>query len=80
MRHPQFFRDVNAFATDLRRTGNLEDGRADSIARVAVREAYHRRIPPALVLGVMLTENDELKSSARSRVGAQTQSFETSGS
>lgn len=29
-----------------------------------------RQIPPALVLGVMLTENDELKSSARSNVGA----------
>src|SRR4029077_15935553 len=29
-----------------------------------------RRVPPALVLGVMLTENDALKSSARSRVGA----------
>ena len=35
-----------------------------------MREAYHRRIPPALVLGVMLTENDEFKPSARSKVGA----------
>ena len=52
------------------RTGNLEQGRADSIARVAVREAYHRRIPPALVLGVMLTENDQFKRNARSKVGA----------
>lgn len=70
MRHPQFFRDVNAFAADLRRTGQLGSARADSIARVAVREAYHRRIPPALVLGVMLTENDGFKKSARSNVGA----------
>src|SRR4051812_13151480 len=70
LRHPQFFKDVRAFATDLRRTGNLEEGRADSIARVAVREAYHRRIPPALVLGVMLTENDQFKRNARSKVGA----------
>jgi soluble lytic murein transglycosylase-like protein len=70
LRHPQFFRDVSAFAADLRRTGNLEQGRADSIARVAVREAYHRRIPPALVLGVMLTENDQFKRNARSKVGA----------
>jgi soluble lytic murein transglycosylase-like protein len=70
MRHPQFLRDVRAFATDLRRTGRLGAGRADSIARVAVREAYHRRIPPALVLGVMLTENDEFKPHARSKVGA----------
>lgn len=70
MRHPQFQRDVEAFAADLRRTGNIAGDRADSIARVAVREAYHRRIPPALVLGVMLTENDQFKSHARSNVGA----------
>jgi hypothetical protein len=70
MRHPQFQRDVEAFATDLRGTGNIGTARADSIARVAVREAYHRRIPPALVLGVMLTENDEFKPNARSKVGA----------
>jgi hypothetical protein len=70
MRHPQFLRDVSAFSADLRRTGQLEPARADSIARVAVREAYHRRIPPALVLGVMLTENDGFKRNARSSVGA----------
>jgi hypothetical protein len=70
MRHPQFLRDVSAFAEDLRRTGQLEPARADSIARVAVREAYHRRIPPALVLGVMLTENDGFKRNAKSNVGA----------
>ncbi len=70
MRHPQFERDVAAFAADLRGTGNIESLRADSVARVAVREAYHRRIPPALVLGVMLTENDRFKRSARSKVGA----------
>ena len=55
---------------DLLRTGNVNQTRARSLADVAVREAYTRRIPPALVLGVMLTENDELKSSARSNVGA----------
>jgi hypothetical protein len=70
MRHPQFRRDVAAFASDLRRTGRIGGERADSIAQVAVREAYHRRIPPALVLGVMLTENDVFKSRARSNVGA----------
>ena len=70
MRHPQFQRDVDAFAADLRHTGNINSDRADSIAAVAVREAYHRRIPPALVLGVMLTENDRFKSHARSNVGA----------
>ena len=70
MQHPQFQRDVDAFAADLRGTGKIDGDRADSIARVAVREAYHRRIPPALVLGVMLTENDAFKSRARSNVGA----------
>ncbi len=70
MRHPQFQRDVEAFAADLRGTGRIDGSRVDSIARVAVREAYHRRIPPALVLGVMLTENDRFKSRARSNVGA----------
>jgi len=70
MQHPQFQKDVDAFAADLRATGKLDGDRADSIARVAVREAYHRRIPPALVLGVMLTENDAFKSRARSNVGA----------
>ena len=39
MQHPQFQRDVDAFASDLRNTGNLAYYRADSIARVAVREA-----------------------------------------
>lgn len=70
MRHPQFKRDVEAFAIDMRRTGKIDGDRVDSIARVAVREAYHRRIPPALVLGVMLAENDQFKSHARSNVGA----------
>jgi soluble lytic murein transglycosylase-like protein len=70
MRHPQFFRDVDAFAADLRLTGRMSGERADSVARVAVREAYHRRIPPALVLGVMLTENDRFSQTARSNVGA----------
>jgi hypothetical protein len=70
MQHPQFRRDIAAFAADLRGTGQLDAPRADSIARVAVREAYHRRVPPALVLGVMLTENDAFKRNARSKVGA----------
>lgn len=67
---PQFDADRQAFAEDLMRTGYVSAGRADSLADAAVREAYVRRVPPALVLGVMLTENDILKSSARSKVGA----------
>ena len=67
---PQFLLDRELFAMDLLRTGHVNQFRARALADVAVREAYTRKIPPALVLGVMLTENDELKSSARSRVGA----------
>ncbi len=67
---PQFLLDRELFAMDLLRTGKLNVDRARSLADVAVREAYTRKVPPALVLGVMLTENDELKSSARSPVGA----------
>ena len=67
---PQFLVDRELFAMDLLRTGHVSRLRARTLADIAVREAYTRRIPPALVLGVMLTENDELKSSARSRIGA----------
>jgi soluble lytic murein transglycosylase-like protein len=70
LRSPQFLHDREAFAMDLVRTGKVSPARAHSLADIAVREAYTRRVPPALVLGVMLTENDELKSSARSSVGA----------
>jgi transglycosylase-like protein with SLT domain len=65
-----FLRDRNAFALDLVRTGKVGIKRALALADVAVREAYRRQVPPALVLGVLLTENDELKSTARSRQGA----------
>jgi soluble lytic murein transglycosylase-like protein len=70
LRTPQFLLDREYFAMDLLRTGKVNQTRARALADVAVREAYTRKIPPALVLGVMLTENDELKSSARSHVGA----------
>jgi soluble lytic murein transglycosylase-like protein len=70
IRTPQFLADRQAFADDLLRTGKVHTDRAWELADVAVREAYKRRVPPALVLGVMLTENDELKSNARSSVGA----------
>jgi soluble lytic murein transglycosylase-like protein len=70
LKSSQFLRDRELFTMDLLRTGHVSLRRARALADVAVREAYTRRIPPALVLGVMLTENDELKSSARSSVGA----------
>lgn len=65
-----FLRDRSAFAMDLLGTGKVGIARALALADVAVREAYRRQVPPALVLGVMLTENDEIKSTARSRQGA----------
>jgi transglycosylase-like protein with SLT domain len=70
LKTPQFLLDRELFAMDLLRTGYVSQSRARALADVAVREAYTRRLPPALVLGVMLTENDELKTAARSRVGA----------
>src|SRR6185503_1655855 len=70
LRTPQFLADRERFMRDLLRTGKVQESRAWQLADVAVREAYRRRLPPALVLGVMMTENDELDSSARSQVGA----------
>jgi hypothetical protein len=70
LRTPQFEEDRRNFAADLRRTGNMSAARADSLATFAVREAYRKRVPPALVFGVMLVENRSFKSRARSNVGA----------
>ena len=66
----QFAVDRQAFARDLVSTGRVRPARADSLAMFAVREAYRRRVPPALVFGVLLTENSSFKSHARSSVGA----------
>ena len=66
----QFEADRRAFAADLAATGRMSAGRADSLATFAVREAYIRRVPPALVFGVLLTENATFKSRAHSSVGA----------
>src|SRR4029079_18106376 len=51
-------------------TGRLDAARADTLATVAGRAADIRRLPPALVFGVLLTENATFKSRARSNVGA----------
>lgn len=67
---PQFERDRQAFAADLVKTGRMDQARADSIAYYAVRESYRDGIPPAVVFGVMLTENALFVSSAMSNVGA----------
>jgi hypothetical protein len=67
---PEFERDRAAFAADLVKTGRLSQERADSIAYYAVRESYLNAIPPAVVFGVMLTENAKFVSGALSNVGA----------
>ena len=66
----QFDADRDAFTADLLRTGRISAERAERIAETAVTRAYRERIPPALILGVMLTENDAFKPRARSRAGA----------
>ncbi len=66
----EFERDRAAFAADLVKTGRLSQERADSIAYYAVRESYLNAIPPAVVFGVMLTENAKFVSGALSNVGA----------
>lgn len=70
MLSPQFEIDRRAFMEDLMRTAEITPGRADSLATFAVREAYRRRVPPALVFGVLMVENRDLRSSARSSAGA----------
>src|SRR5206468_1148551 len=62
--------DRRAFAADLVATGRMNQVRADSISYYAVREAYRNGIPPAVVFGVMLTENALFVSGAMSNVGA----------
>jgi hypothetical protein len=54
----------------LVRTGRMTPARADSIAHFAVREAFLRGVPPAVIFGVMLTENAQFISKAQSNVGA----------
>lgn len=66
----QFAADRDAFARDLLGTGRMTEARATKIADAAVTRAYRERVPPALILGIMLTENDLFKPTARSRVGA----------
>jgi hypothetical protein len=67
---PEFEADRRAFSADLMKTGRMSQERADSIAYYAVREAYVNGIPPAVVFGVMLTENAKFVSGAMSNVGA----------
>jgi soluble lytic murein transglycosylase-like protein len=70
MASPKYQEEKRNFYEDLMRTGRLDSARADSIAQYAVREAYTRGISPAIVFGVMLTENARFISNAMSNVGA----------
>lgn len=70
LRSPKFDADRRAFSADLVKTGRMSKERADSIAYYAVREAYVEGVPPAVVFGVMLTENAQFVSGAMSNVGA----------
>jgi hypothetical protein len=67
---PEFAEQQRRFASDLVRTGRMSQGRADSIAHYVVREAFLRGIHPAVIFGVMLTENAQFVSRAKSNVGA----------
>ena len=67
---PEFADQKQRFAADLVRTGRMSQARADSIAHFAVREAFLRGVPPAVIFGVMLTENAQFISKAKSNVGA----------
>src|SRR5215218_4934738 len=66
----KFREEKRNFYEDLMRTQQLDSARADSIATYAVREAYVRGISPAIIFGVMLTENARFVSGALSNVGA----------
>jgi hypothetical protein len=54
----------DAFALDLVATGQVAPVRAERLADWAVRYARAHHLPPALVLGVLLVENEALDSRA----------------
>ncbi len=70
MTTPQFVSEKRNFYEDVMRLKQVDSARADSIAHYAVREAYRRGISPAIIFGVMLTENSRFVSKATSNVGA----------
>ncbi len=66
----KFLSEKRAFYEDVMRLKQVDSARADSIATYAVREGYARGISPAIIFGVMLTENSRFISKAMSNVGA----------
>jgi len=67
---PKFQEEKRNFYEDVMRLHQVDSARADSIATFAVREAYLRGISPAIIFGVMLTENSRFVTNAKSNVGA----------
>jgi hypothetical protein len=70
MASPKYQEEKKNFYQDLMALHQVDSARADSIATYAVREAYVRNISPAIILGVMLTENSQFITKATSNVGA----------
>jgi hypothetical protein len=70
MATPRIRAEKRKFFDDIMRLKQVDSARADSIAHFAVREAYVRGISPAIIFGVMLTENSHFISTATSNVGA----------
>ena len=70
MASAKFQEEKRNFYEDVMRLKQVDSARADSIAQFAVREAYIRGISPAIIFGVMLTENAKFVSKATSNVGA----------
>ncbi|MEO8622812.1 MAG: transglycosylase SLT domain-containing protein [bacterium] len=70
MASTKFREEKQNFYEDIMRLKQVDSARADSIAQFAVREAYIRGISPAIIFGVMLTENAKFISKATSNVGA----------
>lgn len=70
MATPKFRQEKRNFYEDIMRLKQVDSARADSIAQYAVREGYIRGISPAIIFGVMLTENAKFVSKAMSNVGA----------
>jgi Transglycosylase SLT domain len=66
----KFQEEKRNFYEDVMRLKQVDSARADSIAQFAVREAYIQGISPAIIFGVMLTENAKFVSKAQSNVGA----------
>jgi hypothetical protein len=70
MATPKLQEEKRNFYEDVMRLKQVDSARADSIAQYAVREGYIRGISPAIIFGVMLTENARFISGAMSNVGA----------